>query len=142
MSASQISGPGDRNGHDDYFEFEHRRDLGLLIVTLRGFWSPAIGAAFLGALRQENGRAIAIGTPFDILADARRLEVQPQQTAELLKAFLARPLAGSVRRAVLIGKALQGLQIGRVLDRARTPLFDDIERVKGWLDLPADFALP
>ena len=115
------------------FEILADPDRALIAVTLRGFWTAEIFAAYCAEIVRAEERMTAAGKRFDYLCDASAFQVQARETAELFMAFLSQPGPNVRRIAGIVPNALLRMQGARVLSNDRQRLFGTREEATAWL---------
>jgi hypothetical protein len=107
---------------------------GMLRATLRGFWDLQTTQAYAERLKAAAAELHQAATRPRWLIDLSALEVQAPQVAEHMTGLLQDLIASHKPMvAVVLSRALVGLQARRVADRGDHRFFPTIEEAQRWL---------
>lgn len=105
-----------------------------LTITVRGFWTPTVVAAFTPVLSRLVD---TLTDDFDTLLDSLDFPVQSNEVADLLGVLtMASITRTSGRVAVVVASMLNKLQVDRTIDHERLNVFMSVAQGEAWLDNP------
>ena len=105
---------------------------GLLRLTVTGFWTPAMAAAFLAEWSAATFPLRRANRPFAVIADCRNFAVQSEEVGAPIAAYLS----GSEnpgRRAILMSSVLGKMQAQRAIDHPDVGVFMSESDAMSWL---------
>lgn len=116
------------------FSFEVDRARRLLRQKLTGMWNAAIVDAYFAEYRAIVVREGWEDGNYVVLSDMREHGVQPKEAtergAEIVQMLI--PIAPR-RNAMLVGSALHGMQVSRIVDRKDQRTFRSEDEAMAWL---------
>ncbi|WP_267381529.1 MULTISPECIES: hypothetical protein [unclassified Sphingomonas] len=115
---------------EDRYTFSFDNALGILSITVNGFWDRAATDSF----KREFAAAAAVRSPFmlKILVDRRASDVQSAETINAIQGLLSGLNPKTTKIAVVVNSSLQTLQVKRLgSDNRRT--FATLEEARLWL---------
>jgi hypothetical protein len=127
---------------DAKFSFEIDRSLGLVRITMAGFYTREDIEAFLAARQEAQD---ALGWPPNshlTVNDIRGMAAQPQTTVDAFCEMLAAPEYRSRRLAFVVGPYLARTQVLRALASRAGKCFTDPEAAEAWLLADETDAVP
>lgn len=107
--------------------------IGLITITLSGFFYPDDAARYVTALKAAQARLQTRPNEHLTLVDMRGVNIQPQDSVTLFRETMTDPTSRSRRLALVTAGSLAKLQIQRAAEGRGASFFTSISEARKWL---------
>ena len=109
------------------------RALGVLIISMRGFWDDSVVAAFLPEVGDAAARLPCGPGQQRVIVDVSEFAVQAQTILAKVVGYVRDTEPRPARIAWVGGHGLQRLQLRRSIAEIGGDVFDSVEDARAWL---------